>query len=380
MFRGICGGVLMQEKQKGIFHVAKITFLANILIACLKLGFAIKDGSLALQADAISSFADGLLALVVMVGIYLSQKPQDRKHPFGYGRYEYLTDAIVSFLVLFAGVELLLSSLKGLHQVKPLVYDTYATGILVLSFLLRLYLGTHEKKASEQYRSRSLKAASIESYLGAFMDLLVITDALLVKEFRINIDAYLSLVISLFILRAGYHLIRQTVADLLGQRVDSTIIHQVKEVMMKEEGVLGVYDMSLHSYGLETFVGSCHIEVDSHMTMLELDRLERRLVQQVYQETEVLLLGISIYCKDSEVPSHIALQKQIEDTVLQEEDVLQVHGFYVDDETHTIFFDVVKRFEGRSCKQLHDALLKRLEKLNQPYQYHVVVDMDVDIS
>ena len=158
--------------------------------------------------------------------------------------------------------------------------------------------------------------------------------------FKFNIEAYVSIIISLFILKAGFGIIKEAVDDMLGHRVETEYTKKVKETVTTFPEVYGAYDIVLHNYGPDRYLGSVHIEVDDTMTADKIDSLTRNITGKVYEETGIILTAVGIYSNNSSDERLMKMRKDITELVVDHKHILQLHGFYVDEEKKRITFDV----------------------------------------
>ena len=107
------------DREHVIVRTSLIGILTNIGLSAVKAFIGIVTNSIAVTMDALNNLSDALSSVVTIVGTKLSMRPPNRKHPFGYGRIEYMTALIVAIIVLYAGVTALLESGEQiLHPVE----------------------------------------------------------------------------------------------------------------------------------------------------------------------------------------------------------------------------------------------------------------------
>ena len=196
--------------------------------------------------------------------------------------------------------------------------------------------------------------------------------------FKINIEAYVSILISLFILKAGIDIIREAVDDMLGHRVEGSVTGKVKQIVAAIDGVYGVYDVVLHNYGPDKFLGSLHIEIDDFATADRIDALSREIEYKVYMNTGVILTAVGVYSRNTGDNEFMAMRSEITRLVLSHDNVVQMHGFYIDKEKKRITFDIIIDFDEKDAQGLYNHILEDVK--NAAPGYEVIIQQDYDIS
>ena len=204
----------------------------------------------------------------------------------------------------------------------------------------------------------------------------VLITALIYTLKGISLEAYMGVIISGFIIKAGYEMISDTVSDILGRRANVETSKKIKEIVTSEPAVLGAYDLFVHNYGPDREYASIHVELPDDMTVDQVDVLTRRLTERVYRETGVVLTGVGVYSRNADSKAE-NIRHSIEEIVLAHEWALQMHGFYIDEEKKIIRFDVVMSFDIS-----HEEGIKIIkDEIGAKYpDYKVIVVADIDIT
>jgi divalent metal cation (Fe/Co/Zn/Cd) transporter len=201
---------------------------------------------------------------------------------------------------------------------------------------------------------------------------------MVMKFGHVSLEAYVGVVISLVILKSGFDMMKDTLDDILGSRVDGALTRAVKETVRDREGVFGAYDLTLHSYGPDRLEGSVHIEVPDTMEAGEIDKLSVRISREVYQKHGVVISAVGIYARNTRSQKAIATELEIRKFLQEYRDVIQMHGFYLDEEYRIIKFDVVISFDAEDRMAEYEEIHRRL---HEKYPgYHVRINLDADIS
>ena len=183
--------------------------------------------------------------------------------------------------------------------------------------------------------------------------------------------------IALFIIRAGFEMMRDTLSDILGRRADVEVTKKIKSIIKEEPEVMGAYDLILNNYGPDRNYGSVHLELRDTMTVEELDRLTRRVEESVYRKTGVILTGIGVYSYNTGDDEAAQIRNKVREIVLPHDFALQSHGFYVDTEAKKMRLDVVFSFDA----DVKESLAILYGELQAAYpDYDISITPDVDVS
>ena len=366
------------EVQRGrvIVRTSMIGILTNVLLATFKLVIGLIANSIAVVLDGVNNYSDALSSVITIIGTKLAAKAPDRKHPLGHGRIEYLSSMIVAALVLYAGITSLVESVRKILAPEEADYTPLTLVILVVAIVVKLVLGRYVKKQGERVHSGALIASGSDASFDAILSASVLLSALLFLWFRVSLEAYVGVLISLFIIKAGFDIMRDTLSDILGRRAEPEVTRAVRDILTSEPEIRGAYDLILHNYGPERNYASVHVELPDTMTVEEVDRLTRRVEEKVYRETGVILTGVGVYSYNTGSDEATQIRNRVQETVLQHDWALQLHGFYVDMEAKTIRFDVVLSFEIEPQEAM-ETLNREMRELYPDYNVTIVPDVDI---
>ena len=374
---GVWRSCMKNDREKIIVQTSIIGILANLFLAGFKAGVGILSNSISITLDAVNNLTDALSSVITIVGTRLANRAPDREHPLGHGRIEYLTASVISLLVLYAGLTSLIESVKKILRPEDPSYSNISLLIVFVAVLVKFFLGRFVKNRGEKINSQNLIASGEDAGNDTILSLSVFISALFFRITGISLEAYVGVVISLFILKAGWELLQETLSQILGARADSNLTKEIKETINAIPGVFGTYDLFLHNYGPDTYLASAHIEVADTMHAAELDALMRKIERKIYKDFHVIMAGISIYSRNTENKELLKLQQEIHDLVLSREHVLQMHGFYVEEEKKQIHMDIVVDFEEKDRDGLIAGIQKELEEKFPGYQFLITRDLDI---
>ena len=363
-------------RSKTIVRTSVLGIVANVLLAAFKAVVGLGVHSIAIVLDAVNNITDAGSSLITIIGTTLAGKAPDRKHPFGHGRAEYLSALLISFLVLYAGIAAMTESVKKIITPVTPDYSTVSLIIVAVAVAVKLFLGRYFRHVGKAVNSKSLQNSGTDALLDAVISISTLAAAGIFLWKGISLEPYLGAAISLVILKSGIDMLRETISQLLGERADAELAKGIKKTVLSFPDVSGVYDLVLNNYGPDAFNGSLHIEVPDTHSAYELDELIRAITVKVYQEHNVLLTAVGVYSVNTHDPEIIAMREKISEMVLQNEYVLQIHGFLVNEEKKTIRFDLIISFDAKDRVAVYNDILREVQSVYPDYTLEVVLDTD----
>ncbi len=238
-----------------------VGIVTNILVATAKLVIGVLASSVSVMADATNNLSDAGTSLVTMVGFKLSGKPADREHPYGHARIEYITGLIVSLLIVMLGVFLLIESVEKIINKSESSFSIAAIIVLVISIAAKLWQGLFYSGLAKKINSVSLSASAQDSKNDVIATSLVLVGAIVGKFTSLEIDGYIGILVSLFIIISGIRLIIETSSPLLGAPPEKETVNRLTEKILSYDGIVGIHDLIIHSYGANRIFCSVHAEV-----------------------------------------------------------------------------------------------------------------------
>ena len=377
-------GIIVNKKQiarnKQSVRVSLIGIIANVFLAGFKAIVGVISGSIAIVLDAVNNFSDAASSIVTIVGAKLATKAPDKKHPFGHGRIEHLSAMIIAIIVLYAGIAALTESIKKI--IEPVTPDYTATTLIVVgvAVVVKIILGSFVKNAGKKLKSMSLVNSGNDAMLDSVISASTLLAAIIFLTTHLSLEAYLSIIISLVIIKSGFKMLKEAISSVLGERADMELAHDVNRIVKSFDNVHGVYDLVLNNYGPNSYTGSIHIEVLDTMTADVIDELSRQIASKVYLEKNVLLTAIGIYPINTKNKKAIKIKEEISEILKHYKEVLQFHGFYLNEENKTIRFDIVLDFDVEDRTELYEKIYQEVSEKYPEYEISIVPDFDFSLS
>ena len=364
------------DREKVIVKTSIIGILTNIVLVGFKIAVGFFTNSIAVILDAVNNLSDALSSVITIIGTRLAGRDPDKKHPLGHGRTEYLTSMIVSALVLYAGITSFIESVKKIIHPEEASYDFVSLLIIFVAVIVKVVLGTYVKKKGESVNSTSLIASGEDARFDGIISFSVFASAIIFILTKISLEAYVGVVISIMIIKSGFGMMKESIDDIVGHRPEAAVTRKIKRLISEEKDVRGAYDVIIYDFGPDKLYASCHMEVPDTLSAAEIDRLTRKIEQKVYKEMGVALTAIGIYSYNTSQDEAATMRDNIIKTVIQNDHVLQVHGFYVDFEEKRIRFDAVMSFDvdGREAAA---KIKKEIEDMYKGFTVDVTADIDL---
>ena len=224
--------------------------------------------------------------------------------------------------------------------------------------------------------STSLIASGEDARFDGIISFSVFASAIIFILTKISLEAYVGVVISIMIIKSGFGMMKESIDDIVGHRPEAEVTRKIKRLISEEKDVRGAYDVIIYDFGPDKLYASCHMEVPDTLSAAEIDRLTRKIEQKVYKEMGVALTAIGIYSYNTSHDEAATMRDKIIKTVIQNDHVLQVHGFYVDFEEKRIRFDAVMSFDvdGREAAA---KIKNEVEEMYKGFTVDVTADKDL---
>ena len=361
------------DRSKQIIRTSWIGIAANVLLAGFKAAVGVLASSVAIVMDAVNNLSDALSSVITIVGTKLSQRPADRKHPFGFGRIEYFSAIIIAVIVLSAGITSLIESVKKIIEPTQPSYTTITLIVIIVAIAVKIVLGLYVKRKGEQLKSDALTASGADALFDAIITLATLVSAGVMLLWNVSLDGILGALISAVIIKAGIEMLAGPVNDLLGTSIPAELATQIKKEVSDFEGVHGVYDLILHNYGHDVKIGSLHINVYDTMPAHDIHGLTRRITTAMY-ERHGIIMTVGVYAVATGDNKRTELQNKVIQTLAANEEIVQVHGFYYSEKDKMLSVDVVPDISVHDDAVLISKLTAQIEPFAPGLQVTVVVD------
>ena len=324
--------------------LASITgILCNALLSAAKAAIGLITGSISIVADAMNNLSDASSNIIALLGFKLASRPADDEHPYGHGRFEYLSGLAVAVMIVVIGIELLRSSIDKIANPDPADFSFVAVGILLMSIAVKLWMAVFNKKIGTRISSTTLLATAADSRNDVIATAAVLICAIISAATDFDLDGWAGLAVSAFIIYSGITLVKDATDPLLGRAPDPDLVEHVRNKIMSYPGVLGMHDLIIHDYGPGRGFASAHVEMPAEMDPLAshdtIDNIEKALL-----EDDNLLISLHYDPIVTADGSAAEMRTWLAEAVAGIDERLSVHDVrLVPGPTHTnVIFDCVR--------------------------------------
>ena len=364
------------SREKTIIKTSVIGIIANVFLAAFKAAVGLMTNSIAIVLDAVNNISDAGSSLITIIGTRLAGREPDKKHPFGYGRVEYLSAMIISVIVLYAGVTSFVESVKQILHPETPDYNTVSLIIVAVAVVVKILLGRYVVGVGTKVKSDSLINSGKDATLDSVISASTLVAAVIFQFFHISLEAWLGAVISLVIIKSGIDMLKDTISQILGEKNDPELAKEIKRTVISFPEVRGAYDLVLNNYGPDTWNGSIHIEVPDTCSADQLDQLIRSIQVAVFEKHQVILTAIGVYSVNTKDPEVIEARRKVREIVFSHPYIKQMHGFYIVKDQKAMRFDLVISFDAKDRYAVYREVVEDVQKAFPDYTLQVAMDTD----
>ena len=325
--------------------------LVNLLIAATKIVVGLISSSIAIISEGANNAGDALSSVMALIGAKLAKKHPDEKHPFGYGRIEYLCGLVIAVVILVTGIELLIGSAKRIFHPETLHISYIALVLVALSAAVKFFLGNYTVRMGRKVGSTALEAVGTDCKTDCFASIITIVSALIFLVFKWNVDAYAGVITSLLLIKAGVEALRETLSEILGRPGDKELAAKLYKEIRSTDGILAAVVMMLHNYGPEAWSGSVNVEIGHKKTVGEIYQFLHELQLRIMHEYHVTMV-FGVYAVDYDGEYMKELRKTIAGFIRKQEHVKSFHAVYIDQRSDKIYCDFIVDYELKDWEEL----------------------------
>ncbi len=353
-----------------------VGIVLNLLLFAGKYLAGSLSGSLAIMADAFNNLSDAASSFVTLIGFRFAGRGPDTDHPFGHGRYEYIAGLVVSFLILWMGIELGQSSIEKILHPEAMEGGWLTVLILLASIAVKFYMHLYNRRIGQKIDSAAMKATAMDSLSDSIATAVVLICTVIYLATDVNLDGWGGGLVALFIIYTGITSIRDTLSPLLGQAPDPEYVQKIETIVKAHPEILGIHDLVVHDYGPGHRLISLHGEVsgDGDIYVLHdvIDRIEQELHDKLGCEAVIHMDPIA--ANDEHVN---AMREKVEELLARWDSRISLHDFrMVEGPTHTnlIFDAVVPQDLAATEEEAQKKIAQLIAQLGE--QYRAVVKID----
>lgn len=369
---------MAHDKKRAAYGTAAAVtgIICNIILCALKGAAGLIFNSVAILADAVNNLSDAGNSVITIIGFFLAEKPADEDHPYGHARIEYISCLAVSFVILMLGVSLFKTSALKIFNPEPIDKSAAAVLVLVISILLKVWMGVFYKKMGTAINSSVILANSKDSFNDVVSTGAVLLTTLIAVFTDVNLDAWAGCAVALFIFCSGFGIMRETLNNLLGTMPSKELVDSIIDKLYSYDGVLGIHDLVVHSYGPDKYFATVHVEVPCDVNILTshdmIDNIERDFLSD--PGINLVIHLDPVVTDDEEV---IKTRDMVHDTVKAVNTSYSIHDFrMVKGDTHSnLIFDIaVPAGDKHTESQIREKVAEEIKKRDGKYYCIITVD------
>lgn len=318
-----------------------VGIICNIILFVTKLVIGTLISSISVVADAFNNLSDAASSIISFIGVKIASRPADEEHPFGHGRYEYIAALVVAFLVVQVGFTCFKSSIEKIFHPEELIFSLPLVVILILSILVKVWLGFFNRVLGNRVNSSVMKATSADAFGDVLVTSATVVSIVISRFTGYNIDGYMGIVVSIFVLIAGYNIAKDTLEPLIGQAVSQETYDLITNKLASYEGIIGSHDLIVHSYGPSHTMATIHAEVPNNMSFEGAHELIDRIERDFLRDEGIFLV---IHMDPLEVNDTLVIEtkEQIKKLVKELDPLASIHDFRMvnGEESMNLIFDL----------------------------------------
>ena len=366
-----------KDKSNSNEYIGKMTtiigVIVNLILSIIKVISGIFFNSISILADGINNLGDVGNSLILLISFKLSNKEADEKHPYGHERMEYLASIALAVSIVFLSIEMFKTSIDKILHPTSIDFSIILVFVLIVSILGKYMLYLFYKKCANEIHSTILHASALDSISDVYSTTAVFVSLILYQWFHINLDGVMGIFVGILILKSGISIIQEAANKLLGEAPNAEFVSSIKSRINNYEGVLGVHDLLIHSYGRKIFA-SVHVEVDSRIDVLISHDLIDGIEKDFEKEGIHLVIHLDPIILDNPILDQI--KEEVLDCLFELSDQLQIHDFRaIIGIKSIVFFDCMIPY---TCKirqsEIENYLNERFQNKNHEYKFMITFE------
>ena len=368
----------MKNREKTILRYGFAGIALNLVLSVAKMIMGVLIGSRAVVMDAWNGFTDMVSYVVSIFSTMYASKKADREHPLGYGRLEYITSMFTTVFIVLMGLRgVYIAVMEIIHTDSPPEYNTLIIILMAFSLAAKLVFGFLSRKDGKRIQSVALMLSGTESIGDAVISAAILGAIVIYRMTGIDVENWLSILISLFIIKTGLEMVRECADKLLGKQAEPELQRKIRKMIVSQKGVWNVFNLVIHNYGENVWIGSVDIEVDVSMTAGELTKLTRRIIKNAADQG-IRLTSVGICGTNLDEAQNAELWDRILKKVGQFPELLRAYAFSFDREENQAYFYVVLDPSARKRKEaVVTALQQELNKDAPDIGFHIDASLEM---
>lgn len=365
----------IRQREQAIVRASLVGIFGNLALTLFKFIVGFASHSIAIILDGVNNATDALSSIITIVGTKLAGRRPNRAHPFGFGRLEYVTSVIIAVIILAAGVISLRESIDKILHPANTNYTAITITVIVVAIVAKIVIGVYFHRRGKATNSQALIASGIDSDYDAVLSAGTLVVAIAQLVWNANIDGVVGLIISLVVCKAGIEVLGQALAPLIGTREDDKFGREIREYVESFPEVQRAETLILDNFGPNEIIGSIKIEVADTLTARTISELSRKIEAGVREKFNVMLVvGINAV---NAIGTFAEVRQKLEELTQANPSVISFGGFYGDEDTLTVYFNLLLQFKCDGEK-VRRQLINQMKGAFPTYTFEVESDYDYE--
>lgn len=353
-----------------------IGIISNILLFAIKIIIGLISGSITIIVDAVGNLTDAGNSIITLVGFKLASKPADKEHPFGHARIEYITGLLISLITFAVGILFAKSCIEKIITPEEITINILTYIILAIAIAVKIFQTIMYTNFSKDIDSDTLKANAVDARNDTITTSTVLLSMIIMNIFSINIDGYIGLLVSLFIIYSSIRMIRETIKPLISEKPTKRLVNKIKRELLSFDGVNEIHDLLIHSYGTASTFATVHIEVPATTTLLNCHELVDK-IERHFEDKLNINLTIQVDPVDKSNPKTKEIYQKIKKALKTLNKKLSIHGLRVvyNADSIKVLFDILEDFSSNlSKKEITKVLQEYFSDEDIKYEFIFTID------
>ena len=356
-----------------------IGIISNIFLFGIKILIGLLSASITIIVDAINNISDAGTALLTLIGFKLANKPADREHPYGHARYEFIMGLIISIVTLTMGILFSKSCIEKIITPADLHIDVWTFVVLSIAILIKLFQYFMYKSFAKAIDSDTLRANQTDTKLDTISSATILISMIVMAIFNINIDGYIGLAVSIYIIICAFIGILNTISPLISEKPEKRLVNKITKELRSFDGINDMHDLLIHTYGSGSTFASVHVEVPASTSLLDIHELVDK-IERHFEDKFKINLTIQIDPIDKENPRTQAIYDKVKATVKSINKKFTIHGLRViyNVDRVKVLFDIKEDFDTHLKKpEVRQILEKAFSNENETFEFIFTIDKPI---
>ncbi|MGM5483595.1 MAG: cation diffusion facilitator family transporter [Nanobdellota archaeon] len=292
---------MSEEKNKGRNAkniVGILAIIANLILATGKIITGSITKSTAILADGINSGTDVIASLISFIGIKASEKPPDKKHPYGHGKAEVISGFVITLIILISGIYIIYDAIINFFSKEAISLGFLGFSVMGLSALINGTMSQLKIHYGKKHDSVSLISDGVHSRIDLLVSITIFAGLFFINFYN-GVDSILAILVGGYIIKESLELGKETTDSLIGVSADEYTENQISSVVKKQN--IELSDLKTQKIGSE-ITANLEIKIPNDMDVKKAEKLSNSLKQKLMENISSLKY-VAIQIKSHELSS-----------------------------------------------------------------------------